>query len=98
MREYDERVCKVERGVFTPLVLSSTESFGCQATTFYKCLADLISSKQQKHYSNVISWLNVASQLPSYNLQLCVSGAVVHLTTVRGVRNITLTSSEGLPM
>ena len=29
----------------------------CEATTFYQRLADLINSKQQKHYSNVISWL-----------------------------------------
>jgi len=50
-REYDERVCKIEHGVFTPLVLSSTGSFGREATTFYKHQADLISSKQQKHYT-----------------------------------------------
>jgi len=32
-REYDEHVCEVKHGVFTPLVLSSTGSFGREATT-----------------------------------------------------------------
>ena len=56
-REYGERVREVEHGVFTPLVLSTTGGLGVEATTFYKRLADLISLKQQKHYSTVMCWL-----------------------------------------
>ena len=58
-REYGERVREVEHGVFTPLVLSTTGGLGREATTFYKRLADLISAKQQKPYSNdiVMCWL-----------------------------------------
>ena len=44
-REYGERVREVEHGVFTPPVLSTTGGLGREATTFYKRLADLISSK-----------------------------------------------------
>ncbi len=35
--------------VLCPLVLSTTGGLSCEATTFYERLADLISSKQQKH-------------------------------------------------
>ncbi len=56
-REYGERVREVEHGVFTPLMLSTTGGLGREATTFYKRLADLITSKQQKHYTNVMGWL-----------------------------------------
>ena len=50
-------MCEVEHGVFTPLVLSTTGSLGCEATTFYKHVADIISWKQQKQYTNIICWL-----------------------------------------
>ena len=53
-REYGERVHEVEHGVFTPLVLSTTGSLGCEATTFYKHLVNLISTKRQVHYSQVM--------------------------------------------
>jgi len=42
---------------FHPLVLSLSGSVGHEATTFHKCLVNLISSKQLKHNSNVISRL-----------------------------------------
>ena len=38
-REYAQRVHEVEHGVFTPLVLSTTDGMGHEATTFYKRLA-----------------------------------------------------------
>ena len=45
-REYSQRVCEVEHGVFTPLVLSSNGGMGKEATTFYKRLADMIAQKK----------------------------------------------------
>ena len=71
---------------FHPLVLSSTGSFGREATTFYKCLVDLINSKWQlKHFSNVISCQRYHLSIAILR-SVIVSVAVVHLTTVRGVR------------
>ena len=40
-REYGQRIREVERGVFTPLVLSTTGGMGREVTTFYKRLADM---------------------------------------------------------
>ena len=56
-REYTHRVCEVEHGVFTPLVLSTTGGMGREAATFYKRLADRISTKEQKQYSVVMGWI-----------------------------------------
>ena len=81
-RECDERACEVEHA---PPCAASTGSFGHEATTFYERLADLISSKQQKHYSDVTSWLRCCLSIAILR-SVIVSVAVVHLTTVRGVR------------
>ena len=56
-REYAQRVREVEHGVFTPLVLSTTGGIGREAATFYKRLADEISTKEQKQYSVVMGWI-----------------------------------------
>ena len=56
-REYGERVREVERGVFTPLVFSSTGGMACECTTFFKRLADLLSVKKQLPYSQVLCWI-----------------------------------------
>ena len=46
-REYGQRVREVERGVFTPLVLSTNGGMGKEAATFYRRLADMIAQKRQ---------------------------------------------------
>ena len=96
-REYGERVREIEHGVFTPLVLSTTGSLGNEATVFYKRLADLLSIKQQKHYSVVMCWLRC-------HLGLAILRSAI--TCMRGSRssrhrptrdpNIPLAASEGL--
>ena len=50
-REYNQRVRDVERGVFTPLVFSTTGGMGREAGILYKRLADMISVKQDKPFS-----------------------------------------------
>ena len=56
-RQYSQRVKEVEHGVFTPLVFSTTGGMACECSTFYRRLADMISIKQDKPYSLVVSWL-----------------------------------------
>ncbi len=53
-REYGERVREVEKGVFTPLVFSSTGGMARECTTFFKRLADLLSVLP---YSQVLCWI-----------------------------------------
>ena len=47
-RAYADHICEVEHGSFTPLVFSSTESKGPEATTFYKRLASLLAKNIEK--------------------------------------------------
>ena len=53
-REYGERVRELKNGTFTPLVFSSTGGMGEEATVFYKRIAELISMKTKKSYSEVM--------------------------------------------
>ena len=71
---------------FHPLVLTTTRGLGREATTFYKHLADIISSKQQKHYT-VMCWLRCNSHSPFYNLPSCALGAAHHPTITQDVRS-----------
>ena len=54
---YEQRIREVEHGSFVPLVLSVTGGMGRIATTTYKCLASLLSSKWNQPYSNTLGWL-----------------------------------------
>jgi len=51
------RVCNVEHGTFTPLVFSTAGGMGPIATTFYRCLASLLSDKLHQSYNQTICWL-----------------------------------------
>ena len=95
-REYGERVREVVHGVFTPLVLSTTGSLGREATTFYKHLANLISTKRQVHYSQVMCWLRCRISLAVLRSAImCVRGSRSSLHRPICEMNITLASSEG---
>ena len=96
-RVYGERVRKVEHGVFTPLVLSTTGGLGVEATTFYKRLADLISLKQQKHYSTVMCWLRCRLSFAVLRSAImCVWGSRSSNHRPRCEMNITLDTSHSL--
>ena len=56
-REYGARIREVERGAFTPLVLSTTGGMARECTVFYKRLADRLANKRKTNYSLVMTWL-----------------------------------------
>ena len=56
-RAYEERVREVERGSFTPLVLSSSGGMGKAATVMYCRLANLLSDRWNSPYSLIMGWL-----------------------------------------
>ncbi len=59
----------IERGVFTPLVLSTWGGMGKEAATFYKRLADLLASKRQNPYPAVMDGLDAGYLLHQFALQ-----------------------------
>ena len=81
-REYNGRVLEIENGVFTPLVFSTSGGIGRDSTMFYKRLADSLSRKRDKPYTQ---WLwdgcDAASILPCFALLFYASGAPDPLDT-----------------
>ena len=47
-RQYGQRICEVEHGVFTPFVFTTTGGMGRECNIFYTRLVDLIVQKQKK--------------------------------------------------
>ena len=56
-RAYEQRCREVKHASFTPLVMSVTGGLANEATTFYKRLASLLSSKWDHSYSSTLCWL-----------------------------------------
>ena len=95
-REYGQRIREVERGVFTPLVLSTTGGMGREATTFYKRLADMIAQKRQHTYPAVMGWLRCRLSFASLRASvMCIRGSRSSFHRPSYGSNITLATSEG---
>ena len=64
----------------TPLILSCNGGLGPQATTSYKCLASLLSTKWNQAYCLTIVWLRcrLAFSLLRSSV-MCIRGARSHL-------------------
>ena len=75
-REYKRRIIEVEHGSFTPLVLSTTGGWGPSAQVTFKRLANLISAKYKKSYSQTMSMIRckVAFSLID-SAVMCLRGA-----------------------
>ena len=56
-RAYEQRVREIERGSFTPLVLSLTGGLGNAATVCFKRLASMFATKRDQPYSTTMAWL-----------------------------------------
>ena len=75
-RQYSQRVKEVEHGVFTPLVFCTTGGMARECSTFYRCLADMISIKQDKPYSLIVSWLRTQLSYASLCAAvMCIRGS-----------------------
>jgi hypothetical protein len=95
-REYGERIREIERGVFTPLVLSTHGAMGKEATTFYKRLADMLSQKRQQSYTTVMGWLRCRLSFACVRASiLCIRGSRSSINRPAVGSNIQLATSEG---
>ena len=76
-RLYNERIIQVEKGSFSPIVLSTFGGMGEEANRFHNRLAQLISEKRNEEYSHVVNYVRT-------RLRFCLLKSV--LTSLRGVR------------
>jgi len=66
-REYCECVRElVEDGVFTPLLFSTLGGMACEATVFYKQLAEPVSKKWEESYSVTMGWMRCRLSFASF--------------------------------
>ena len=76
-RTYNERIIQVEKGSFTPIVMSTFGGMGVEAERFHKRIAELIAVKRNETYSSVINYIRT-------RLRFCLLKSV--LTSLRGIR------------
>ena len=76
-RHYLERVIQVEKGSFTPIVMSTHGGCGVEAERHHKRIATLIAEKRKESYANVVNYIRT---------RLRVSLLKSVLTAIRGVR------------
>ena len=76
-RMYNERVIQVEKGSFTPIVMSTFGGMGVEAKKYHKRIATLISQKRDERYSDVVNFMRT-------RMRFSILRSV--LTAVRGVR------------
>ena len=76
-RQYGQRVREIERGTFTPLVLTTGGGMAREATTAYRRLANLLSEKRNEAYGTVMGWMRCA-------LSFCLLRSAI--MCVRGTR------------
>ena len=75
-RTYNERIIQVEKGSFTPIVMSTFGGMGAEAERFHKRLAELIALKRHETYSSVINYIRT-------RLRFCLLRSV--LTSLHGI-------------
>ena len=80
-RHYNERVIQVEKGSFTPIVMSTFGGAGEEAEKHHKRVATLIAQKRNERYSDVINYIRT-------RLRFCLLRSV--LLAIRGVRGKSL--------
>lgn len=74
---YNERILNVEKGTFTPIVMSTTGGMGVEAERFHKRLAELIAAKRNENYSDVVNYIRT-------RLRFCLLKST--LIAIRGIR------------
>ena len=76
-RNYNERILQIEKGSFTPIVMSTSGGMGNEAERYHKRMAELISTKRKENYADVLNYIRT-------RLRFCLLKST--LIAVRGVR------------
>ena len=84
-RAYNERIIQVEKGTFTPIVVSTFGGMGQEAESFHKRIATLIARKRNEEYSHVLNFIRT-------RLRFCLLKSI--LTGLRGVRGKAVKDKE----
>ena len=84
-RKYGQRVPEIERGVFTPLVCSTSGRMSKECIVFYQRLAALTADKTDQSCATLLGWIRVRLSFALLRMAiLCIRGT-------RSSRNFILT-------
>ena len=75
---------QVERGIFTPLVMSANGGMGRENRKFYSRLSEMISEKRKENYAFIASWIRS---------KICFALANSLCTCLHGSRSVYYTSN-----
>ena len=96
-RSFGHRICDIENGSFTPIVLSTFGGLSRETAVFYKRLANLLAVKRSSSYTRTMTWLRarLAFELIK-SATMCIRGS--RSTSYRSPinnENIELALTEG---
>ena len=95
-RDYQDRILNIEHGSFAPLVFSCTGGIGPAATTVYRRLASMISTKYDEHYSRTMLFIRTKLSFALLRSAIrCIRGT--RFTAMRDLSsiNVDLALAEG---
>ena len=67
---YNDRIIHVEKGSFSPLIFTTSGGMGPEATRYHKRIAELISTKRNESYSDVVNWIRTKVRFALLNSTL----------------------------
>ena len=76
-RTYNQLVIQIEKGTFTPIVMSTSGGVGHEADRHHKRIASLIAEKRRESYADVLNYIRT-------RLRFCLLKSV--LIAIRGFR------------
>ena len=76
-RAYNERVVQMEKGTFTPIMMSTSGGVGNKAERRHKRIASLIAKKRRESYAGVLNYIRT-------RLRFCLLKSVI--IAIRGFR------------
>ena len=72
------QACQDRRATFTPLVLSVDGMMGCEATAFFRQIADLLSARWDRDFSSVMEWVHTRLSFATLHATLlCVQDVIL---------------------
>ena len=75
-RLYSSRVLEVERGTFTPLILTTTRGMSDECQRYHSRLAELLAVKKQESHASTITWIRTRVSLAFLrSASVCLRGS-----------------------
>ena len=94
-RGFVKLIREIERGVFTPLVFSTSGGMSKECTIFYQRLAALTADKTDQSYATLLGWIRVRLSFALLRMAiLCIRGTRSSRNFIPTIDSVALASAE----